>query len=148
MKRGYAALFEFILKEYYNPPEADKRSRWDFLRSHQLKRQSLRLLGCMRMLITGINFQLFEKLSAESVLGQHTLDGKPDKILRSLFHEFLGGDHFEPSDVTAVPVVNLLLPFSACQDNLIRIDNNNPVTRINMRCKKRVVFSSKACSYV
>jgi len=35
MKRGYAALFEFILKEYYNPPEADKRSRWNSLRRHQ-----------------------------------------------------------------------------------------------------------------
>ena len=112
-----------------------------------LKRQRLRLLGCMRMLIARINFQLFEKLSAESVLGQHTPNGKPDKILRSLFQELPGGDRFESANVTAVPVVIFLLPFSACQDNLIRIDNHNPVTRINMRCKKRVVFSSNTCSY-
>jgi hypothetical protein len=24
------------LRKYYNPPEADKRSRWDFLRRHQI----------------------------------------------------------------------------------------------------------------
>ena len=145
MKRGYAALFEFILQKYYNALDG---TFYEAIKVACLKYQRLRLLGCMRMLIAGINFQLFEKLSSESVLGQHTLDGKPYKILRSLFHEFLGGDRFESSDVSAVPVVIFLLPFAACQDNLIRIDNNNPVTRINMRCKKRVVFSSKACSYV
>ena len=99
------------------------------------------------MLVARIDLQLFEKLTSKSVLGQHALDGKTDKVLRPFLQKFLSSNGLKAPDVTAVPVVIFLFPFSARQDNLIRINNYNSVTGIDMGSKKRIVFSSQTCSY-
>jgi len=99
------------------------------------------------MLVARIDLQFFEKLTSKSVLGQHALNGKTDKVLGPFFQKFLSSNGLKTPDVTAVPVVFFLFPFSARQDNLIRIYNDNSVTGIDMGSKKRIVFSSQTGSY-
>ena len=110
----------------------------------ELEFQNLRLLSGMWMIAAGIHLELFDQPFAQSVLWQHPLDGEADDVLRLFIHQLLGGYCRQPSGITAVPVVGLLLHLASGEDNLIRIDDDDIVPGVHMGGKQRMMLAANS----
>ena len=95
----------------------------------------------MGVRIPRIDFEFLKQLATESILWQHAFYGKSNQILRSFFLQVFSADGCQPADITAVAMVELLIPFASCQGDLFSVDHHDPITGIDMRRKGRVMLA-------
>lgn len=90
-----------------------------------------------------VNFELGQQPATEAILGNHSFDGMHDQVLRALGANF---GHIAiafatlPTGIAHEHLVGFLL---AGEVNFLGINDNNKVTRIQVRGKDRLVLSAK-----
>ncbi len=101
----------------------------------------------MRMVRTGIHFDVPKKFSAESVLREHPLNGMFDRENR-----FSGNHLFETfypysPRIAGMPIIFFCLPFSAGQTDLICIYDYNIIPDFLVRSEDRLMLSPENRGY-
>ena len=93
------------------------------------------------MLRTGIDLELLAHCTAERVLRKHALDGMLDHALRMLGHSLFEGFDLQPTRKTAVTIILFGSCLVARQTDLVGIDDDDKVTRIDVRGVLRLVLA-------
>ena len=86
----------------------------------------------MVVLAARIDAELLEHISAEGVLGEHTLDGFVDGELGLLVHELFVLHLFETADVAGVIAVIFLLQLLAGEHHLVAVDDDDMVAAVDV----------------
>src|SRR5690554_5596092 len=87
----------------------------------------------MLMLGAGINLELLEHSTAETILRQHALHRVLERALRRLLDQLLKGDALKMTDVARVVVIDLVRRLATGNMDLFGVDYNNVVAGIHMR---------------
>ena len=86
----------------------------------------------MGMLRTGIHLEVLEDSLAQTGLGKHTANGLFDHELRLLLQVVLSGCETLSAGITRVSYIDLLGQFVARELHLLRIDDDDVVTAIDV----------------
>lgn len=105
--------------------------------------QGFRLLGCMRMLDAGVDFQFGELSGAESGVGEHSFDRTLDDCRGTALSERFQGFLFETVRESGMPRINFLGFFLAGDFDFFGIDDDDEITRVNVGRELRLVFASQ-----
>ena len=101
----------------------------------------------MRMLRTSVNLQLLAHCTAKRVLGEHALNSVLNNALGMLLHGLGERLALQTTGITAVAVVFLGRSLGARNPDLVGVDDDDEVTRVNMRGVLRLVLTlEKLCS--
>lgn len=95
----------------------------------------------MRMLRTNVNLELLAHGAAQRVLRQHALDGMLENALGVLRHGLGEGLGLESAGETAVAIVSLLRRLGAGHADLVSIDDDDEIARVDMRGVLRLVLA-------
>lgn len=98
----------------------------------------------MRMVRASVNLQLSQHLAPKSVFGKHPTNRVDDQIPRALLQKLIGSRRFEPPHVTAVAIVDLLVPLPAGESDLGGVDHYDVVSGIYMGRIDGLVLSPEA----
>src|SRR3984957_16156494 len=101
----------------------------------------LRLLRLVRVRRTRIDLQLAQRLTAEGVLGEHPLDRLLDSSRGGVGHYVRVADRAKAARVAGVPVGALVLQLGAGERHLVRVDDDDEVTGINVRSENGLVLA-------
>ena len=93
------------------------------------------------MHISGVYLQLRQLLTGQGAFGEHAADGLLDSLGGMLGEQILVGGRLESTWEARVVVSLLLCQLVARQGNLVGIDNDDEVSTVNMRCKRRLVLA-------
>src|SRR5258708_5034255 len=93
------------------------------------------------MVRPGIDLQLAQLLSAETVVREHALDGAPDDLLRSSGEQMAEGLLLEALWVAAVPAVELALELVAGHRDLRRIQHDDVIARVQVGLVRGLVLA-------
>ena len=93
------------------------------------------------MVGAGIDLELLAHGPTEGVLGEHALDGVLHNALRMLLHRLFETLALQTARVTAVAEVLFLESLVARDANLIGIDDDDEIARIDMRGVGRLVLA-------
>ena len=97
------------------------------------KLHGLRLLRLMRVIWSGIDFELGQLLPTKLCLGQHPLHRLLENPFRvSTVQYGFGVTAFDTAGITGMPVIDLVGPLVACQPDFFGIDDHNIVAAIYM----------------
>ncbi len=100
----------------------------------------------MRVVWTGIDMQVAEKLVAQSVFGEHASDGVFNNLDGVLGEHFSRSRETLSAGISGVAHVNLVGHFLAGKSDFVRIDDDDIVTTIEMRGVIRFCLASEdAC---
>lgn len=97
----------------------------------------------MRMLSTGVNFQLGELSGAESGVGEHSLNCTLDDCRRATLSQGLQGFLLESVREAGMPRINFLRFFLAGDFDLLGIDDDDEITRVNVGSELRLILASQ-----
>ena len=86
----------------------------------------------MIVLAARIDAELLEHISAEGILGEHSLDRLVHGELGLLVHEFLVLHFFKAADVAGVIAVILLFELLAGEDHLVAVDDDDMVAAVDV----------------
>lgn len=100
----------------------------------------------MRMLRPTYDLELAEHLPSQRVARQHALDGLRDHPLRRLIQQLLQGFGFQVTDVARVAMVKLVLELSTRHADLLSVDDDDVVARIDVRRVLGLVLTAQAPS--
>src|SRR5690606_17800246 len=105
-----------------------------------------RVLRGVRMLAAAIDTKLRQLLARQrAFLRHHALDGLFKDALRMLAGENLARDALlDPARVTGVAIVDLVGHFLAGERNLVGVDDDDMVARINVRREVGAMLAAKA----
>lgn len=103
----------------------------------------LRLLSCMRMLRASVNAELAVHLSAETVLRQHALDCMLENALRETLQHVASRRERRATLVAGMTEIRLIREFLTREFYFLCIDDDDVITRINVRSKGRFIFTAK-----
>ena len=93
----------------------------------------------------GIDMQVAHLRPAQRAPGDHALNRLFDNAFReAAFHAFTDGAALDAARITRVPIEHALFRLGAGDAHLVRIDDDNMVTTINMRGELRLVLAAKA----
>src|ERR1022692_2687523 len=101
----------------------------------------LRLLRLVRVRRPRVDLELAERLTAERVLGDHSLDRLLDRLLGVLGHQVPVGDRVKATRVARVPVRALVLQLVAGECHLVRVDDDDEVTGVDVRSEDGLVLA-------
>src|SRR5262249_38581130 len=101
------------------------------------------LLRGVRVLRAGVHLEFADELPAQPVVGQYALHRKLDGALGSLGEQLLVPDGAQPARVAGVPVGHLGLPLVAGQGHLRRVDHDDEVAGVHVRCEGRLVLAAQ-----
>src|SRR4029078_2474217 len=104
-------------------------------------RKHLWSLSLMRMIRTGIDFELFAHLAAELVLRQHSAYVRLQNPLRVPLHHLLGGHFLESPRPAGVMTINLVLQLVPSEDHLLGVDDNHVIAHIDIWRIGRLVLA-------
>src|SRR5712692_7765 len=93
-----------------------------------------------------VDLELLELLAAELGLGKHPPNRGFDHPLGSLCRHLPGRDRLEPSGIARMPVVDLFLTLTPRQKNLLRVDDNDEVPRVEVGHVMRVLLAGQEAS--
>ena len=111
---------------------------------HQdLDLQGLRLLRGVRMLGAGVDLELGELLAGEAVAGQHALDGEADDLLGAALEHLVERARLEAARVARVAVVALLGALVARDRDLLGVDDDDEVARVEVRRVGRLALAAQ-----
>ena len=97
----------------------------------------------MRMLGTCIDLELLAHLASERVLGEHALDGVLDDALGMLLHCLLEGLLTHAAGITRDAGIHLVGDLGASHFDLVAVDDDYEIARINMRRVGRLVLAAQ-----
>lgn len=83
---------------------------------------------------------VFNHRTADSVFGKHTLDGFVYDEFGFFGHKFLVLNFFETADVTRMITVVFLFKFFTGEANLIGIDDNDVIARIDVGSERGFIL--------
>ena len=84
------------------------------------------------MLSTLVQMQAGQSVTAQGVLGQHTLDGQLHGVVGAVFHHGASLGFLQAADPAGNAVVGLLISLLAGQNSLVGVDDDNIVTAVNV----------------
>ena len=88
----------------------------------------------MRMLRAGEDAQVAHLLTAERAARNHPLDGLFNHALgEATFEHLARGDSLDAAGITGVLVIDLVLKLVAREPHLVRVDDDDIVTTIDVR---------------
>src|SRR5687768_1651193 len=108
-----------------------------------LELQRFRLLRGVRMLVAANDLELFEHLPPEWILRQHAFDGNLDGALRMRLEKLLERLGLQVADRARVTVVDLVLELAARDADLLGVDDDDEVARIDVRGVNRLVLATQ-----
>ena len=97
----------------------------------------------MRVFGAGVDEELAHDLAAQAVLGDHALHGVEDQLDGVLVQQRLPGRRAQSARVTRVVVGELLGGLVGRQDYLVRVDDDDVVTAVNMRGEVDAVLAAE-----
>jgi hypothetical protein len=97
----------------------------------------------MGMRITGIYLQFFKEFAPKLVFRKHPLDRQSHEFLRLFRLKVPGCNLFKTTDIAAVAVIYLAVHFAPRQGDFIRINNDDPITGIDMGRIQWIVFATQ-----
>src|SRR5436190_15825085 len=103
--------------------------------------ERLRPLGLMRMVFSGVDLQLPELLSTETVMRQHPLDGPADDLLGPAFQQVTERLLLEALGIAAVAAVELGVKLVARDSDMRRVQHDHVVAGIEARLVGRLVLA-------
>lgn len=98
----------------------------------------------MGMLVARIDLQLGEHCTAQLVLWHHALHCFLNDHFRRLDQKLVKRDGLNASRVSSVMVVKLVCCFFTGYHDLFGVDNDDIVTRVNVRCEFWLMLASQA----
>ncbi len=105
-----------------------------------------RLLRFVRVSLARINLELAELSTTEAGLGKHAPDSPLDEKDGTTLTNHAWGLDFFAADVAGEAGVDLGIFLSASQNNLVGIDDDDEVTRVDVRGENRLVLAAEeAC---
>lgn len=105
------------------------------------------LLGFVRMSLAGIDVELAELATAKAGFGKHSPDGALDEKHGTPLANDAWSLDFLATDVAGEAGINFGRFLGAGEDDLVRIDDDDEVTGVNMGGENRLVLAAKeACS--
>ena len=90
-----------------------------------------------------IDIQVTENLVTQAVLREHAADGVLDYCSRLAGEQFLGGGETLAARITGMANVHAVRKLLARKTNLVRIDDDDVVTTVNMRRIARLVLATE-----
>jgi len=105
--------------------------------------QGLRKLGRMRVFGAGVNLQLQELLAAELGARQHAANGLANDFFGLLLEHLTQGPGLDSARVATVPPVDLGVHLVTGHPDLLGIDDDDEVARINVRGEVRLALSAQ-----
>ena len=122
------------------------RKKIDNFDSFSVDGKDFGLLCLMRMVSVRVHLQLLDNPASETVVRQHAFDGVFDHIPRIALHQIFEHAGLGAAGIAGMREIRLLLETLARDANLIRVDDDHEITRVDMRRKDRLVLSAKyAC---
>ena len=97
----------------------------------------------MRMLSTLVQVQTGHAVTAQSVLGQHALDGDFHSVVGAVLHHGTSLGLLQAADPAGYTVVDLLLCLLAGQNSLVGVDNDHVVTAVNVGSEVDLVLAAQ-----
>ena len=101
------------------------------------------LLRRMGMLLTAVDADFGEDLTAKAVVRDHTADGEGEHLLRTAGAQALGAVAVVATDESGEAGVFLIDLFFTGEDGLFRVDDNDMITVINVRGVGDFVFATQ-----
>ncbi len=101
------------------------------------------LLSLVGMVGPSIDFQLFQKLASKTILGQHSPHGKADHPFGILEVHLARRGGLDSPHITAVSVIDLLIPFVARQLDFFGVDDHYKTAHVHVRREVRQMFPSQ-----
>ena len=98
------------------------------------------------MLSTCVHLQFAHLGTAEAVLGDHACNSLLHCTLGELLKELFVAEALETTRVVGVAVGALLFQLVAGQHNLVRVDDDDKVTRVDVRCEFHLVLAAQQTS--
>lgn len=93
------------------------------------------------MLCTGVYLEFLQLSSAKPVVGHHALDSMHQDALGMLLEHVLHQYGLLPSGVPGMTVVDLLIQLPSGDVDLVDVDDNDKITRVDMRSVNRLVLA-------
>lgn len=118
----------------------------DHLIAPLLEVEDLWLLSSVWVFAAGVDLELLDHSVAERTLWKHALNGNFESTTRMLCLHFLEGRFVDAAWVASVTIVGLLAGLFGGKNQLVSIDDNNIIARINVRGKFWLVLAAKAQS--
>src|SRR4051812_43568323 len=112
-------------------------------RQARLIAEGLGLLRGVRVVRAGVDLQLGEELTAEDALREHALDRLGDRQGGLAVEEFFVGLDAEAAGLAAVVVVVLLLELAAGEQDLVGVDDDDEVARVDVRRERSLVLAAE-----
>lgn len=119
--------------------------------SELLKGVNINGLGALCFVLVfcaGVDIEIAEKLSAETVLGEHTLNDTTDEFVCSigLCQNRSGSVLTLTTGIACVGEINAVGHLLTRKDKLVRVDDNNVVTAVYVRSKVGLVLTTEELS--
>jgi len=113
---------------------------WNFKSSNF---KSLGGLRCMRMLRTGVDLELLNHRIAQGTLREHAFDSNLKRTARMLRLHLFERGLVDATRIAGVAIVGLLRGFFTRETNLVGVDDDDVITRINVRREFRLVLAAQ-----
>lgn len=97
------------------------------------------------MLFPCVYEKLLVQFTTQSIFRQHALNGETEEILGTLLKKFAGCDSGDTTDIPAVTIVCLVFELVAGELDLISVDDNDPISGVNMRGVHGIVLTTNTC---
>ena len=98
------------------------------------------------MRFAAIHFQLPIYTSTEPIVRNHSADGAFDQQFRMASASRPGALSFVSADVTGKAHITFLFFFLSGESDFFRVDDNDKIARVHMRCKNGFLFATQQIS--
>ncbi len=95
----------------------------------------------MRMSRSRVDFQTVELDVAHAVGREHAAHGALDEALGVLVLDLPRGLDFEAARISAVTVVDFVVPLFTAEFDFVRVDHDDVIAVVDVRCPGRFVFA-------
>ena len=98
------------------------------------------------MLCALVQVQAGQSVTAQSVLGQHTLDSQLHCVIGTIFHHNASLGLLQVTDPTGNTVVGLLIQLLTGQNSLVSVDDDDEITAVNVGGEIDLVLAAQQVS--
>ena len=112
--------------------------------NHFLDLKLFGLLGGVFMVAAGINEELLEHGIAKRALRKHAFNCDFESTAGMLFLHLTESGLIYAAGVAGVTEILLVFSFSTGHDELVSVDNNDVIARVDVRCVFRLVFATES----
>ena len=96
------------------------------------------------MLSAAVDMQAGQRILGDDVAGHHAADGQLHGQLGLVLHQQAVLGLMQAAGVAGVTEILLVFSFSTGHDELVSVDNNDVIARVDVRCVFRLVFATES----